>query len=218
MRNFIAAVLVGVATAASADPAPLAIPDATAAPPPENGSGSPPFDSTSLRSGRTEFPVFGLLLDGSFPDGVGLSAVARPWRALRADAGLTYNVLGFGVRAGATLLPLPWPVAPLLRAEIGHAFESDASGLASSFGVRTSESLLLKAVSYDYASLQVGLQLGRADRFALVVQGGLAWFRGPVKNFQAAVHAANPGSTLEVTDPIVSGSVPCASIGLVFFP
>ena len=198
MRNLITAVLVGVAAAASADPGPSA----------DTGAASTPGGA----------PTFGLLLDGGFPDGVGLSAVLRPWRALRADAGVTYNVLGFGVRAGATLLPLRWAVAPLLRAEVGHAFESDASGLASSFGVRTSESVLLKAVSYDYASLQLGLQLGRGDRFALVVQGGLAWFRGPVKNFQAAVRAANPGSTLEAADPTVSGSVPCASIGFVFFP
>jgi hypothetical protein len=200
MRTLMIAVLIGVATPASAD----------LGPPEPPGSASP----ASQGGART----FGLLLDGGFPDGLGLSAVARPWRALRADAGVTYNVLGFGVRAGATLLPLPWAVAPLLRAEVGHAFESDASGLASSFGLRTSESVLLKAVSYDYASLQVGLQIGRGDRFALVVQGGLAWFRGPVKNFQAAVRAASPGSTLEVADPTVSGSVPCASVGFVFFP
>jgi hypothetical protein len=218
MRNLIAAALVGVATAASADPSPPALPDTIAARPPEDRSGSPTFGSASLRSGPTESPVFGLLVDGGFPDGVGLSAVARPWRGLRADAGVTYNVLGFGVRAGATLLPLPWAVAPLLRAELGHAFESDASGLAHSFGLRTSESLLLQAVSYDYASLQVGLQLGRSERFAFVVQAGLTWFRGPVKNFQAAVRASNPGSTLEVTDPTVSGSVPTASVGFVFFP
>ena len=78
--------------------------------------------------------------------------------------------------------------------------------------------MLLQAVSYDYASLQVGVQLGRGERFAFFVQGGLTWFRGPVKNFQAAFRAAHPDSTLEIADPTVSGSVPCASIGLVFFP
>jgi hypothetical protein len=230
LRTAVAALLIGVASAASADPA--VTPETTPA----------PFDSAALRSGQPEgvdpaaihapppapapAPVppgsspslFGLLVDGGFPDGLGLSAVVRPWQPLRADAGVTYNVVGFGVRAGATLLPLTWAVSPLLRGEVGHMFESDASGLTESFGLRKSEATLLRAVSYDYASLQLGLQLGRGERFAFVLQGGLTWFRGPVKNFQAAFRAANPGSTLEIADPTVSGTVPSVTFGLLFFP
>ena len=67
-------------------------------------------DPAATHEARPEsLSMFGLLLDGGFPDGVGLSAVARPLRVVRADAGLSYNVLGFGLRAGATLLPLSWP-------------------------------------------------------------------------------------------------------------
>ncbi|MFL5262602.1 MAG: hypothetical protein ACJ79E_18345 [Anaeromyxobacteraceae bacterium] len=163
--------------------------------------------------------MFGLLVDGGFPDGLGLSAAVRPWQPLRVDAGVTYNVVGFGVRAGATLLPLAFAVSPLLRGEVGHMFESDASGLAESFGLRKSDSVLLHAVSYDYASLQLGVQLGRGERFAFVFHAGLTWFRGPVKNFQAAFRSANPGSTVvEIADPTVSGTVPSATFGLLFFP
>lgn len=218
LRNLVAALLIGVASAASAEPALTA--ETAPAPPDAAAIHAPPLAAAPAPAPPADGPsMFGLLVDGGFPDGLGLSAVVRPWQLVRADAGVTYNIVGFGVRAGATLLPLTWAVSPLLRGEVGHMFDADASGIAESFGLRRSESVLLRTVSYDYASLQLGVQFGRGERFAFVFQAGLTWFRGPVKNFQAAFRSANPTSTVvEIADPTVSGSVPTATFGLVFFP
>jgi hypothetical protein len=217
LRNVVAALLIGVARAASAEPAPA--PDPAPAPPETAAMHAPQLAASPAPPPPGSSPsMFGLLVDGGFPNGLGLSAAVRPWQPIRADAGVTYNVVGFGVRAGATLLPFSWTVSPLLRGEVGHMFESDASGLAETFGVGNSDASLLRAVSYDYASLQLGVQFGRGERFAFVFHAGLTWFRGPVKNFQAAYRAANPGSTLEIADPTVSGTVPSATFGLLFFP
>jgi hypothetical protein len=216
LRNVAAALLIGVASAASAEPLPTpetAPPDAAAIRAPQLAASPAPTPPRASPS------MFGLLVDGGFPNGLGLSAAVRPWQPLRADAGVTYNVVGFGVRAGATLLPFGSAVSPLLRGELGHMFESDASGLAETFGVAKSDASLLRAVSYDYASLQLGVQFGRGERFAFVLQGGLTWFRGPVKDFQAAFRASNPTSTVvEVADPTVSGTVPTVTFGFLFFP
>jgi hypothetical protein len=218
LRNVAAALLIGVASAASAEPA--AAPEAAPAPAETAAMHAPQLAASPAPAAPGSSPsMFGLLVDGGFPDGLGLSAVVRPWQPLRVDAGLTYNVVGFGVRAGATVLPFSSTVSPLLRGEIGHMFDSDASGLAETFGVARSDASLLRAVSYDYASLQLGVQFGRGERLAFVFQAGLTWFRGPVKNFQAAFRSANPTSTVvEIADPTVSGTVPTATFGVVFFP
>src|SRR5690349_18933443 len=123
LRNLVAALLVGVASAASAEP--VSAPDT--APPTEAAAiRAPPVAASPAPTPAGSSPsLFGLLVDGGFPDGLGLSAVVRPWQLLRADAGVTYNVVGFGLRAGATLLPFSWTVSPLLRGEVGHMFESD---------------------------------------------------------------------------------------------
>ncbi len=161
--------------------------------------------------------MLGLALDGGFPDGVALAALYRPVRPLRVDAGLTYNMIGFGVRGGATFVPFRWSLAPVLRAEYGHAFAGDATGLVGRFTALTpAEQILLRSVSYDYASAQLGLEIGASDRLVFFVRGGLAWFWTTLQDFQAAAQAANPSVT-SASDPKVSGTVPTATLGLLFY-
>ena len=173
--------------------------------------------ATSPTASRS--PILGLLLDGGFPDGLAVSALYRPWLPIRLDAGLTYNLIGFGVRGGATLVPFRFGIAPLLRGELGHTFDGDASGLVGHFSTLTpTEQTLLKSVSYDYASVQLGLEIGSSDRMVFFVRGGLAWFWTTVQHFQSAAQAnAGGGTVIEAQDPKVRGTVPTASLGFLLF-
>ncbi|HTP29923.1 MAG TPA: hypothetical protein VMK12_30235 [Anaeromyxobacteraceae bacterium] len=163
-------------------------------------------------------PILGLALDAGFPDGAVVSALFRPWRPIRLEVGASYNLIGFGVRGGATFVPFPLAVAPILRVEGGHTFNGDVSGLASHFGNLSSiERTLLQNVSYDYVSVQLGLELGASDRFVFFVRGGFNWFFSSVHNFESAIQAANPGISIQAQDAKIHGVAPCATVGVLFY-
>jgi len=156
----------------------------------------------------------GVGIDAGFPDGLAASATFRPWRPLRLDAGVAYNVLAFGLRAGATLVAPTGRVAPLLRVEVGHAFSADASGLAERFARLTpAERILLADVGYTYASAQLGAEFRTSRRSAVVVRAGLAYFSAPVHGFQAALQTTSPRSTAD--DASVHATAPTASVGFL---
>ncbi len=204
MRTLLALVLFAAASPARAE---ISTSSASLAPP-SDGDSSP----TANRS-----PILGLVLDSGFPDGFAVSALYRPWLPLRLDAGLTY-LIGFGVRGGATLVPFRFGIAPLLRGEIGHTFDGDASGLVGHFTTLTpTEQTLLKSVGYDYASLQLGLEIGSPDRMVFFVRGGLAWFWTTVQHFQSVAQANAGGMVIEARDPKVSGWMPTVNVGLHLF-
>ena len=50
-------------------------------------------------------PLLGLMLGAGVPDGASASAVVRPFSWVRGEAGLSYNMISKGVRAGVSLLP-----------------------------------------------------------------------------------------------------------------
>ena len=165
-------------------------------------------------------PILGLTLDGGFPDGVAVSALLRPLRPLRLDGGVTYNTIGFGLRGGVTIVPFRSAIAPVLRGEYGHTFDGDATGIVGHFSTLTeAERILLRSVSYDYASLQLGLEFGASDRFVFFVRGGIAWFWTTVQNFQQAAQTAQTGgqTVTEAADPHVHGTVPTATVGVLFY-
>jgi hypothetical protein len=176
------------------------------------------FSSSAAASGEDRPPILGLTLDGGFPDGLALSALYRPVRPLRLDAGLTYNMIGFGLRGGVTFVPFRSAIAPVLRGELGHTFNGDATGLVGHFTTLTpAEQILLRSVSYDYASVQLGLEIGASDRLVFFARGGLAWFWTTVQNFQAAAQSPVNSGVSAASDPNVHGTVPTATLGLLFY-
>src|SRR5437868_1167806 len=50
-------------------------------------------------------PLLGVMVDAGVPDGANASLVFRPLSWLRAHGGGGTNMIGMGVRVGATLLP-----------------------------------------------------------------------------------------------------------------
>lgn len=175
---------------------------ATAAPVPEKSEDGP--------------PLLGLMLDAGFPGGLGASLLVRPLWFARFHAGLSHNLLGPGLRAGATLVPFHFPVVPTLTGEYGHAFQSDASGLVGRFArLDDAEKTILRKVGYDYLSAALGIEIGSQRSFAWFFRVGLARVWTRAHDVNAALQQTNP--SLTSSDPKVRVTVPTLSSGVYLF-
>jgi hypothetical protein len=135
---------------------------------------------------------------------------------LRMHAGATYNFLGPGLRAGATVVPFHFPIVPTLSLEYGHAFEADAGPLVSRFGkLSASERTLLKRVGYDTLAAQVGIETGSPRSFAWFVRAGVAWVWVGVPNFDQAVQQQNP--SMQSSSPKIRVTVPAVNVGFYLY-
>jgi hypothetical protein len=117
---------------------------------------------------------------------------------------------------GVTVIPWHLGLSPVLSLEGGRYFASDATFLArNSSGIPEEIEPLLHDVTYDYAALHVGIELGTRDAFALSLRAGLArvWLdaRGTT-----TVTDPSGGSGAEVTfsDPSLHGTLPSVKLGL----
>jgi len=195
------------------EPAP-APPPAVAPPPPVRAEAAP---AEPKRGGGDEAAAFGVMLDGGFPDGLGASLLYRPLWFARLHAGATYNFMGPGLRAGATVLPFQFFLTPTLSAEYGHTFDADASKLVSTFSKLTpSEKILLRSVGYDYLSVQLGLETGSPRTFAWFTRVGLSWVWPRFSDIQAAARAQSANIT-SVSRPKVRVVTPSFSAGVYLF-
>jgi hypothetical protein len=194
--------------------APAAAPTSAVAEPLPPASAPAPLVASDAAPGA-RLPMLGVMLDAGLPDGAVVSGVYRPWPFARFDAGLGYNLIGFGLRAGATAAPWRLAVTPILRAELGHTFESDAASFVGNFAtLDTTEKLVLSKVGYTYASLQLGAEFGAPDRAIFFVRGGLSWYWATANGYPDA--ARSQGAT--ATDGAsVSGRVPTLNLGVLFY-
>ncbi|MBI5067194.1 MAG: hypothetical protein HZB56_03065 [Deltaproteobacteria bacterium] len=162
-------------------------------------------------------PVLGVLVDAGFPDGIGASLLYRPAWFARLHGGATYNFMGPGLRAGATLVPFQFFLTPTLSAEYGHTFDADATRVVSIFSkLSPSEKILLRSVGYDYLSVQVGLETGSPRTFAWFTRVGLSWIWPRVNDVQAAAQAQNASIT-SVSRPKIRLVTPSISTGIYLF-
>ena len=144
-------------------------------------------------------PHFGFEISAGLPDGFTLSLVGRPWTWLELHAGGAYNVVSFGIQGGITLAPFDYAIRPLLTIEGGHYFPGDANKLAAKFSEGFNSPLFDK-LSYSWASLQLGLDLG-IDQFRFFIRGGMSYVRSPM-----IVEALDSRAVL-------TGFMPCAKLG-----
>jgi hypothetical protein len=166
-------------------------------------------------------PLLGVMMDAGLPDGANAALVFRPFSWLRAHGGGGTNMIGKGVRAGATLLP--FGSGPSATLEAGHYFDGDANGLARHFAGSTFSSPLLERVGYDYANAHLGLDFG-SRRVVFYIHGGMSYIRATIHNFdsvvasEASANGANGSTEVAVKgDPIVRAWVPSAKLGLIVY-
>lgn len=165
---------------------------------------------------------FGVLLDAGVPDGIGASAVFRPWKWLRVHAGGAYNGISGGIRAGVTVLPpMFFPVLPTATLEVGHAFEGDANWIVRKFSSDPSFSNpTLRRVSYDYVNGHLGLELGAQNSFVFYIHGGVSYLSGTAREFQKTLDqggASSGDTTFTAKDPKVSLVAPTGKVGFILY-
>jgi hypothetical protein len=188
---------------------------AAAAAGPAEAAAPAPAAATSVSSARA--PIVGVQIDAGLPDGAVVSGVYRPVPYARFDAGLTYNLIGVGVRAGATAAPWRFVVTPTLRGELGHTFASDASGFIDNFATLTAdEKRALSDVSLTYASLLVGAELGSPDSVVFFVHAGFSWYWATVNNYPGLVRSLDPDVSAS-DNASVSGRIVSLNLGVRFY-
>jgi hypothetical protein len=166
-------------------------------------------------------PLLGVMVDAGLPDGANASLVVRPFSWLRAHGGGGTNMIGKGVRAGATLLPFGG--GPSATIEVGHYFDGDANGVAKRFAGSTFSSPLLERVGYDYANAHLGLDFG-SRRATFYIHGGMSYVRADVHNFDsvvsstASMNGGNGSTEISINkDPTVRAWFPSAKLGLIVY-
>ncbi|MGZ6124512.1 MAG: hypothetical protein ACXWLR_06105, partial [Myxococcales bacterium] len=111
----------------------------------------------------------GLGFDGGAPGGGGLTLLVRPLWWLRLNAGLAYNVAGFGYRGGISLAPGQWAVTPTLNLDVGQYLSGDFNKMVTvtdpNATVQSAERALLSKATYRFATAQIGLEFGSQRRF-----------------------------------------------------
>lgn len=160
--------------------------------------------------------LWGLMVDVGAPDGIGASAVVKPFSGLRLHAGATTNTVSFGVRGGASLLPLSTFVAPSLNLDVGHYFGGDYNKLLERFGGSPdSGSTLIRDVAYNYASATLGLNVGPAHSWTLFLNLGLSYWAFSVNDMQEFLQESDPDVT---STPLqVRFTSPSFKLGFIYY-
>jgi hypothetical protein len=182
----------------------------------------PPPPPLAVEPRGPDLPRFGLAVDAGAPEGVNVSLTWRPLAAVRLWGGPSWNYVAFGAHAGATLIPLSWIVSPILCVEAGRYFASDLTWLATrAGGVPDELAPLLEKVSYDYASLQLGLELGSQRGLAFSIRAGLSWFslvaRGTARTTASGGTTGASDAQVELTDPRFTATMPSVKMGLQYW-
>ena len=200
-------------TAAAADPAPADAATSVAAGP--TAAPAPARPWYALDEGRH----LGLQFDLGFPGGAAVEAVYRPWWWFRGNAGLDYNLLGFGLRAGVGFIPVRWTVTPSLNLDYGHFFSGDLNKFVTASSA--AEHAVLNDAAYDWFSGTVGLEFGSQQGFVFYVRGGLTYLWASVPGSHATdlanQQAAGTGTTINSSDVNVRGLLPSFSLGFIWY-
>lgn len=143
--------------------------------------------------------LFGVTLLVGIPDGIAPALSFHPWTNLvHIDVGPS-ALMSFGFRAGVTLDPLDWVVAPTLTLSTGYNGWADVpfvSGNAIRF-------------TTTYLNVQAGIELGRRSRFRLFLRGGYSHLWIDTDNYPSySGRQAQSSTTVRV------GFLPSLNLGL----
>lgn len=158
-------------------------------------------------------PKLGVSADLGVPEGLAVSFVYRPWRPLRLHAGPAWNYVSWGLQGGVDLVPVTWAVSPVLSLEGGHHLDADLSRFARS---STGLSAVLRGVSYDYAAVLLGVELGAGRGLVLSLRAGLGYVWLDAKGRADSASSSSAGTTYHIVDPTLRGTIPCVKLGLQY--
>ena len=182
--------------------------------------------TVSPRTEEDEYTLtrLGLQLDAGAPGGAGVLLLFRPAWWVRLNAGLAYDVIGFGFRGGLTLAPGHFAVTPTLNLDAGHYFSGNANKFVTPSDpdpkVLAAEKSLLSNATYTFASAQIGLEFGSQRRFAFYLRGGLAYVSATEAGADLTLIAnakAGGNSTYTLGDAKFTAVLPTAGLGFLLF-
>ena len=157
---------------------------------------------------------YGLAFDVGLPDGATAALVISPVRSLAVSAGLSYNGISYGGRAGVTWTPLAGTISPTLSADVGHFAEGDANPLVQLVtGKPMFSSPVLDRVGYDYADAHIGIAITRRS-FALFVRAGVSRVTGAIHDLDAL---AGGKMVMFGSDPTVTLTTVSARLGVIYY-
>ncbi|MCE9574242.1 MAG: hypothetical protein K8W52_13930 [Deltaproteobacteria bacterium] len=155
---------------------------------------------------------FGVMTDLGVPDGGVASLVYRPVGPIRLNAGIGSNLISTGLRAGVTIVPLPWWFSPSVSLDVGRYPEGDANMIARiALQDPTYSSAMLDRVGYDYVDAHVGFEFGRAWA-TFYIHGGVSRTTGLIHGL------SDPQKGVTFTeDPRVTSWTPSVRVGLIVY-
>ncbi|MCL2178213.1 MAG: hypothetical protein FWC28_06310 [Proteobacteria bacterium] len=121
-------------------------------------------------------PLIGLRLDSGFPDGIGLDFLGHPLPFLQLHFGLLTDLLGVGLRGGASFIPWHGTFRPVLTLEAGHHFNGASWVFPRSFKPELRD--FLSSIQYTFFNHSIGFDVGSANiAFVFRLGGSLVFFK-----------------------------------------
>jgi hypothetical protein len=179
-----------------------------------------PFGEAEAPIGRRRH-ILGLQLDVGVPDITAASLLYRPWSYVRFSGGMLYNLAGFGVRGGVSVLPY-FPLAPSLNLEAGHYFDANFYTKINSI-TKLDENLkpVLSKVGYNFVNASLGLEIGHPDWFVFFIRAGLSkvWLqvKDANKSVKSLTSSSNGTVLTHMDDPSVKLGIPNVKLGFMLF-
>jgi hypothetical protein len=187
-------------------PRPEEIPEATAAP------------SAPAPRGSSGAPWFGTQLDAGVPEGLGLSAVLRPFFMLRLHGGVLTNGGAVGLRGGATVAPWSLLLTPSLTVEGGYLFPGAATGAAASFTRPLPfPDEMIDSLRYRFYSAQLGVEIGAPRRFVFFLRAGLSWVDAELQGARIDLSGDGGKAFLDPGTVLLDLTMPSVKLGFTLY-
>jgi hypothetical protein len=159
-------------------------------------------------------PRLAVAVSGGSPEFVTASLVFRPFPSVRFFGGPSWSYFAWGLQGGVVVAPWNGSVTPTLSVAVGKIFPADLSRYAGSGAKRELEPLL-RRVDYQYAAVDLGLELGNPRGFAFFLRLGLAFASASADG--DATYVADRGATVTVKDAAVHATVPSLKLGFNYW-
>jgi hypothetical protein len=172
-----------------------------------------PAPASQASQVEARVPLIGAIVDAGVPDGAAASITLRPWRWLRIQAGGMHNTISPGLRGGISLVPFYYWITPSLNLEAGHYFPGDATWIARRLTPNRNLDSLFQRVGYDFGNAQLGLELGSPRGATFFVRAGVSYVQTTGRGIQQALQ----DPTLQAGNVKLTGVIPSAKIGMIFF-
>lgn len=187
----------------------------TEEPAPSPGATAPNPDAPPTPPWKTRW---GVLLDGSAPEGAGASALMQPTRWGRVYGGPAMNTLGFGVRAGATFVPIQLLVSPTLDINVSHYFNADYDKLLTQLrGQPSTAATHIRNLDYNQLTARLGLEFSPFQQLTLFGGVGLSYWYLQVDGAESFIEEATEDPDITSKPLAIHLFSPALKLGFVVF-